>query len=100
MDVSTINVAQPVAPVVNQATSANKVESTTSFSDELQNAINSVNTEQQKSDLMTNKLIAGENVELTDVMITAQKASVTLNTALQIRNKAVEAYQEIMRMTV
>jgi len=32
------------------------------------------------------------------VMITAQKASITMQTALEIRNKAVEAYQEMMRM--
>lgn len=100
MDVSAITIAQPVAPVANQSVSTNKVESTTSFSDELQSAINSVNNDQIQSDLLTNKLVAGGDVELSDVMITAQKASVTLNTSLQIRNKAVEAYQEIMRMTV
>lgn len=100
MDVSAINIAQPITPVVNQSASTNKVESSTSFSDELQSAINSVNNDQKQSDLMTNKLATGADVELSDVMITAQKASVTLNTSLQIRNKAVEAYQEIMRMTV
>jgi flagellar hook-basal body complex protein FliE len=37
---------------------------------------------------------------LHQVMITAEKASVTLQTTLEIRNKVVEAYQEIMRMQV
>lgn len=100
MDVSQVGLTQPIAPTLNQAAPTNQVESKVSFGDTLKQAINSVNEVQQKSDLMTNKLIAGQDVELSDVMITAQKASVTLNTALQIRNKAVEAYQEIMRMSV
>lgn len=100
MDVSQVGLTQPIAPTLNQVAPTNQVESKVSFGDTLKQAINSVNEVQQKSDLMTNKLIAGQEVELSDVMITAQKASVTLNTALQIRNKAVEAYQEIMRMSV
>lgn len=100
MDISQINVATPVAPVVNQTGNTAQVESKQDFGTVLKEAISSVNDAQGQSDLMTNKLITGQNVELADVMITAQKASVTLNTALQIRNKAVEAYQEVMRMTV
>ncbi|HWI49665.1 MAG TPA: flagellar hook-basal body complex protein FliE, partial [Rummeliibacillus sp.] len=64
------------------------------------NAISAVNDSQIASDKMTDKLVNGENVELHDVMISAQKANITLNTALQVRNKVVEAYQEIMRMSV
>ena len=52
------------------------------------------------SDVLTEKLINGEDVELHDVMIASQKASITLNATLEIRNKVVEAYQEIMRMQV
>ncbi|MBQ0139902.1 MAG: flagellar hook-basal body complex protein FliE [Kurthia sp.] len=100
MDVTQVALAQPVAPTLTQSNSASKVESSESFGSILKDAISSVNETQTQSDLMTNKLVAGENVELSDVMITAQKAGVTLNTALQVRNKAVEAYQEIMRMTV
>jgi len=42
----------------------------------------------------------GENVELHDVMIASQKASITLQATMEVRNKVVEAYQEIMRMQV
>ncbi|GEK32567.1 flagellar hook-basal body complex protein FliE [Kurthia sibirica] len=100
MDVSQIGIVAPVTPTVSQAAPTNQVASKESFSTMLKDAIGSVNEAQQSSDVMTNKLITGQDVELHDVMITAQKASVTLNTALQFRNKAVEAYQEIMRMTV
>ena len=70
------------------------------FGDFLKSAIASVNETQQASDVATNKLIRGEDIELHDVMIASQKASITLNASLEIRNKVVEAYQEIMRMPV
>lgn len=100
MDVSSVAMSTPIAPTVNQSVATNQVDSKESFGTMLKDAISSVNEAQQSSDVMTNKLISGQDVELSDVMISAQKASVTLNTALQFRNKAVEAYQEIMRMTV
>lgn len=70
------------------------------FGDFLKGAIDSVNANQKASDVATEKLIRGENIELHDVMIASQKASITLNATLEIRNKVIEAYQEIMRMPV
>jgi len=75
-------------------------EAQQSFANTLKDAIASVNNQQVQSDAMTNKLINGEDVDLHEVMITAQKASVTLNATMEVRNKAIEAYQEIMRMTI
>ncbi|MGM7701167.1 flagellar hook-basal body complex protein FliE [Pseudalkalibacillus sp. Hm43] len=59
-----------------------------------------VNDAQIKSDVETEKLISGKTDNLHNVMITAEKASVTLQTAVEVRNKAIEAYQEVMRMQV
>ncbi|MFK4998014.1 flagellar hook-basal body complex protein FliE [Bacillus sp. N9] len=70
------------------------------FATLLKLAVNEVNEAQLQSDAATTKLATGEQIELHDVMIAAQKATVTLQAALEIRNKAVEAYQEIMRMQV
>ncbi|MGP7817509.1 flagellar hook-basal body complex protein FliE [Niallia sp. 01092] len=79
-------------------------ESTTepqkSFASFLKDSLHSVNKAQNESDALTNKLANGENVDLSQVMITSQKASITLQATIEIRNKAVEAYQEMMRMTV
>ncbi|WP_203246221.1 flagellar hook-basal body complex protein FliE [Sporosarcina beigongshangi] len=75
-------------------------ESQQNFGSLLKNAIEGVNTKQYESDLMTQKLVMGENVELHDVMITAQKASIALNATMEVRNKVIEAYQEIIRMPV
>ncbi|KGR73889.1 flagellar hook-basal body protein FliE [Ureibacillus sinduriensis BLB-1 = JCM 15800] len=79
---------------------ATPFEAQQSFASTLKDAIASVNNQQIQSDAMTQKLINGEDVDLHEVMITAQKAGVTLNATLEVRNKAIEAYQEIMRMSI
>lgn len=75
-------------------------KSQVSFNEILKAAVNNVNDVQVQSDIATEKLIKGEKIELHDVMITAQKASISLQLAMEVRNKAVEAYQEMMRMQV
>lgn len=97
--VSFMSPAQSVNEVKdsNQITPAHAQQQ---FANTLKEAIASVNEHQKTSDVMTQKLINGGDVDLFEVMVAAQKASVTLNTTIEIRNKAVEAYQEIMRMSV
>lgn len=70
------------------------------FSVFLKESINKVNAAQIQSDAVTEKMALGENVDLHTVMITSQKASIMMQTTIEIRNKAVEAYQEMMRMQV
>ena len=100
-----INAVSFMSPTqsVNELNTSNKVTSANAqqqFTDALKEAIASVNEQQNTSDMMTQKLISGGDVDLYEVMVAAQKASITLNTTIEIRNKAVEAYQEIMRMSV
>ncbi|WP_394232535.1 flagellar hook-basal body complex protein FliE [Niallia oryzisoli] len=71
-----------------------------SFSSFLKDSIEKVNQAQVESDKLTEKLALGQNVDLHQVMIASQKASITMQMTLEIRNKAVEAYQEMMRMQV
>nr|WP_245579675.1 flagellar hook-basal body complex protein FliE [Alteribacter aurantiacus] len=70
------------------------------FSGWLNQAIEDVNHKQIASAKATEKMARGENIDLHEVMITSQKASVALKTTVEVRNKAIEAYQEIMRMQV
>lgn len=86
--------------VTNQLNQTQKTDSSnqTSFSELLKNSIDSLNESQVKSDQITNGLAAGKDVNLDEVMISAQKANISLTAATEFRNKAVEAYQEIMRM--
>lgn len=74
------------------------IKQQTNFSQLLKNSIEEVNKTQVQSDQLTEKLVRGENVDLHQVMIASQKASITLQTTMEVRNKVIEAYQEIMRM--
>jgi len=72
-----------------------------SFSDLLGNAINKVNDVQQASGQLSTAFEIGKSgVDLTDVMIASQKASVSFQALSQVRNKLVQAYQDIMQMPV
>ncbi len=71
-----------------------------SFASFLQDSIDKVNITQIEADRMAEKLARGENVELHEVMIASQKASITLAATMEIRNKVIEAYQEVMRMQI
>lgn len=82
---------------VRKLTSA---EAQNSFKVALSDALHKVNNAQHASTKATERLARGENIDLHEVMITAQKASITLQTTVEVRNKVVEAYQEIMRMQV
>ncbi|MBM7586828.1 flagellar hook-basal body complex protein FliE [Bacillus pakistanensis] len=75
-------------------------EAQISFSNFLKKSIEEVNNAQIQSDVMTKKLVNGEDIDLHQVMITSQKAGITLQATMEVRNKVVEAYQEVMRMQV
>ena len=68
--------------------------------DSIGNYLGSVNQLVQTSDSKQRDLAMGKDVELHDVMIAAEKSSVAVNLTMQIRNKLVESYQEVMRMQV
>nr|WP_244535649.1 flagellar hook-basal body complex protein FliE [Lentibacillus halodurans] len=70
------------------------------FADTLKTAIDSVNDAQIASDKKTEAMAKGEIDDLHDVMITAQKASVTLESSVQIQRKVIDAYNEMMRMQI
>lgn len=101
MAISSISLMTP-NQVVNDTKKVNTTpyEAQQSFANSLKEAIAKVNDQQIASDNLTEKLITGEDVELHEVMIAAQKASITLNATIEVRNKVIEAYQEIMRMSV
>ena len=72
-----------------------------SFSDSLKRMLDSVNDQQSKADDLSKRFALGDdNVNLSDVMIERQKASLSLQATVQVRNKLVSAYHEIMNMQV
>ncbi|MCD8501832.1 MAG: flagellar hook-basal body complex protein FliE [Bacillaceae bacterium] len=92
-----ISIFQARNGIKNQAVKTNREGN---FKEVFTDALNKVNNAQVDSQVATQKLARGENIDLHDVMITAQKASILLQTTVEVRNKVVEAYQEVMRMQV
>lgn len=71
------------------------------FADLLKNSIDKVNQVQQDSSQMANNLAAGDTSKnLHEVMIALQTASVSFQEMVQVRNKIVSAYQDVMNMQV
>lgn len=71
-----------------------------SFANSLNDAINKVNDMQVSSNQMMEKLASGETKNIPEVMISAEKADIALKLMVQVRNKMIDAYQEIMKMQV
>ncbi len=72
----------------------------TGFGDVFKNALKEVSNAQNVSDKKTDQLLTGEVQDVHEVMIASQKASLSLQMTMRVRNKVVEAYQEVMRMQV
>jgi len=71
-----------------------------SFASMLQQGLAQVNALQSAADEAIWRLAAGQADNLHEVMIAVERASIALELTIAIRNKLVEAYQEIMRMQV
>ena len=70
------------------------------FADTLNQAISDVNDLQVQSDRKVQELATGKTDDVASVMITAEKADIALRAMVQVRNKIIDAYQEIMKMQV
>jgi len=71
------------------------------FADALKNSISQVSEAQNSSAEMGKKFALGDDsVSLSDVMVSMQKASIGFQATVQVRNKLVSAYHEIMNMQV
>jgi len=92
-------------PPVSPTTSLNKAQGEqavqgNSFAKQLSEALAEVNSMQVKADDMATKLVLGEIDDIHQVTIAMEKAALSLQLAVQVRNKVIEAYQEIARMQV
>ncbi|MBT6274014.1 MAG: flagellar hook-basal body complex protein FliE [Chromatiales bacterium] len=71
------------------------------FSSMLKRVVDQVNEVQQGSEQLSKDFVLGdEQVDIAEVMVAMQKARVHFETMLQVRNRLVTAYEEIMRMPV
>ena len=84
--------------------SADKVQSgedgSASFGDFLMAALNKTSDLQVESDQISEDFAAGKVDNIHDVMIASEKADIALQFTMQVRNKILDAYSEIMRMQI
>ena len=70
------------------------------FATYMRDAVQDVNDAQQSSADMKNAYERGEDIPLTDVVLSMQKASIGFEATLQVRNKLLKAYEDIRNMPV
>ncbi|WP_066637301.1 flagellar hook-basal body complex protein FliE [Desulfolucanica intricata] len=88
-------------PLLTPQQQANKSAGTgDDFGSFLAEAINKVNRSQVQADNLTEKFLIGKVEDLHQVVIASEKAKLNIQLAVQVRNKIVEAYQEISRMQI
>ncbi|MCX6135335.1 MAG: flagellar hook-basal body complex protein FliE [Ignavibacteriales bacterium] len=75
-------------------------ETNASFGDTLNQAIADVNGLQQQAGKAVEKMVTGEATDLHEVMIAVEKARTSFDLLMEIRNKTIDVYREIMRMQV
>lgn len=72
----------------------------TSFLDTLKQKLDEVNEKQVEADNTTESFIKGEDTDIHQVMLSTEEAKMSLELAVQVRNKLLDAYQEINRMQI
>ncbi len=70
------------------------------FGDLLKSAIEQVNAIQHESGRLEDSVARGESMNIHQAIITGEKAGLSFNLMMKVRNKLLEAYQEVLRMQV
>jgi len=81
-------------------TPTSESSSSTGFGKMLSESIEKVNQYQADSDRAVKELVAGRNKNIHETMLTMERADTSLKLMMQVRNKVLEAYREIMKMQV
>ncbi len=82
-------------------TAGSSATSQVSFSDALKASLDQVNGMQKQAEKVGQDFVMGnDNVSLSDVMISGQKANIAFQATVQVRNKLVSAYQDMMNMQI
>jgi len=101
MDINSISQGLGIFDSLNSVkgkSSTDSADNGTSFLDTLNEKLGEVNDKQLQSDTLTQAFIQGDNVDIHQVMISSEEAKQSLQMAIQVRNKLLEAFQEINRM--
>ncbi|MCW2277946.1 flagellar hook-basal body complex protein FliE [Heliophilum fasciatum] len=102
MGSSPISMLKPLTPMIERETTgpAKATVEGQNFGDFLQSAVKGVQQLEKEANQQAVALVSGQSNDLHQVMIAAEKASMAVQLTVQVRNKAIEAYNEIMRLQV
>ncbi len=87
-----------IAPDISASKSTEDV--TKNFQETLNGFVSNVNDLQNSADTAIDKMASGEAADVHEVMIAVEKAKVSFDLLLQVRNKMLDAYKQIMQMQV
>ena len=90
----------PAAPVAGTQPATQATGGAADFSNALKGALEQVNGLQSKAEDISNSYERGDTTDIAAVMLARQKASVGFQATLQVRNKLLSAYKDIMSMSV
>lgn len=93
-------VSSPLALPGQLAGKPQALEGNSSFKDFLLSSIQEVNSLQQDADRAVETLVTGGDVNPTEVLTAVQKADIAFRLMMQLRNKMVQAYQEVQNIRV
>ncbi len=92
------NIAPIAVPSIANTAAAAVKGAAGEFQNVLQNAIGTIQGLQNDAGTAVQKFLSGENEELHTTVLATQRAEMAFELGLQVRNKVVSAYQEIMKM--
>ena len=99
MNITDISNISKISSIPQSGGNNTKIRST-DFSDLLNEALDKVNTLQKESTAATESFLSGETDNIHNVMIAGSKANLALQMTIQVRNKVMDAYNEIMNMQI
>lgn len=101
MIVNEMDASKQFLPKVQQKLQNNPINTKdVTFVDTFKTLITDVNSQQVEAADATEKLIKGEPVDIHDVMISAEKAKTSFQLLMELRNKGLDLYREVLRMQI
>ena len=100
LSISSISGLVPAAGVQSAGAAASSSKNGGSFASALEGAIQSVEQPTQQAGTAIQNFLNGDGEELHNVALAVQKANLAFDLGLQVRNKIVSAYQEVMKMQI
>jgi len=102
--IGAIGTSTPIQPIefpkLGGAGGAGKAEGTKNFGDQLSGAIDNLQQTQAKSDDLATQVATGKLTNIHDYMIAANQTEIATQLTVAVRNKAVDAFNQIMNMQV